>query len=162
MTKGEILQRSFVRFLLGKNFQNHEFQQIWTTFVQERPSGLNTEENFHFIYNFFERSLAKEYFILDTSHVPPRYSSAYTKRQLMKENLPEELRPSYDSIYQKVQTLKKAIKQKELEIEFLKEYSREFPKIQFEIESLIHEKEREYLALESNMNALDAIFKVFN
>ncbi|EOQ61110.1 hypothetical protein F935_03456 [Acinetobacter calcoaceticus ANC 3811] len=162
MTKGEILQRSFVRFLLNKNFQNHEFQQIWTIFVQERSSGLNTEENFHFIYKFFKKSLVKEYFILDTSTVPHRYSSAYTKHQLMKENLAKELRPSYESIYQKVQTLKKAIKQKELEIEFLKEYSREFPKIQFEIESLIHEKEREYLALESNMNALDAIFKVFN
>ncbi|MDC5690011.1 hypothetical protein OFM99_18240 [Acinetobacter baumannii] len=147
MTKGEILQRSFVRFLIDKHFEKYNFQQIWTVFVQERPNGLDTEENFQFVYNFFKGTLAKEYFILDTSSIPYRYSSAYTKYQLLKENLPKEVQPCYDSIYQKVQKLNKTIKCKELEINYLKEYCKEFPKIQFQIESLILEKEMEYLEL---------------
>lgn len=162
MTKGEILQRSFVRFLLDNYFEKYEFQQIWASFVKERTSGLDTEEHFQFIYKFFKDSLVKEYFILDTSCLPHRYSSAYTNYQLMKENLPKELQSSYDSIYQKVQKLKKTIKQKELEIEYLKRYSKEFPKIQFQIECLIQKTELEHLELESNINALDAIIKVFN
>lgn len=158
MTKEELLKRTFVRFLLNKKFVNSDFENIWLLFIGKRTN-LDTEENFQCIYSFFKESLEKEYFILNTTTFPYSYSSAYTEHQLIKLNLPMELQSPYESIYQKYQKLKKDFYQTEIEIEYLQECFKEFPEIQFHIESLIYKKEQEHFKLESRINILNEIIK---
>ncbi|WP_454667578.1 hypothetical protein [Acinetobacter calcoaceticus] len=160
MTKGDLLKRLFVRFLLRQEFIECEFTQIWELFVQKRYY-LDTKESFEFINSFFKSFLEEDYFIVDTKPVPFKYTSAYREHQLMTFLVPEEFRLSYESICQKMQKVEKTIHQKELEIEFLNGYYKEFPAIQFQIDILIKKRQEEKVKLQSNINVLQELIQTF-
>lgn len=69
MTKRQILQRLFLRFLVRNTFIKQAFAEIWSLFIGEK-NYLNNAENFELIYNFFMQTLEKEYFIVDTKSIP--------------------------------------------------------------------------------------------
>lgn len=160
MTKGQILQRVFIRFLIKQSFDKCEFMQIWNLFV-EKKSRLNSEDNFQFIKKFFKQYLEKDYFLVDRTYTPFKYTSAYTKYQLSKFFLPEELQSSYESINQEYEILKKIIFQKDLEIKCLKEYLNKFPALRFQIEILIYQREDEHFRLQSKENVLNELIQSF-
>lgn len=161
MTKGQILQKLFVRFLAKMKFQNCLFQDIWNLFIEKRDC-LNSKENFDFIYAYFKELLEENYFTMDISSIPPKYTSAYTTHQLKKLSLPRELQSPYETIYLKAQNIKNDIHKNQIEIECLNECFKELPPIRFQIEFLIQKKEQELFKLESKVSALTALIETFN
>ncbi|WP_228715382.1 hypothetical protein [Acinetobacter pittii] len=161
MTKGQILQKLFVRFLAKMKFQNCLFQDIWNLFIEKRDY-LNSQENFDFIHAYFNELLEEDYFTMDISSVPPKYTSAYTMHQLKKLSLPEELQFPYETIYLKAQYIKNDIHKNQIEIECLHECFKEFPPIRFQIEFLIQQKKQELVKLESRVSALTELIETFN
>lgn len=161
MTKGQILQRLFVRFLANMKFQNCLFQEIWNSFVEKRDH-LNSKENYDFIYIYFKEFLEKDCFIMDIATIPPKYTSAYTAYQLKKLLLPKELQSPYENIFQQMQEIKNEIHKNQLEIECLNECFKDFSAIRFQIEFLIQQKQQELIRLESKVNALTALIETFN
>jgi len=160
MTKGQILQRLFIRFLVKMKFQNCLFQDIWNAFIEKRDY-LNTEENFDFIYDYFKALLKEDYFIMDITSIPPKYTSTYTTHQLKKLSLPKELQSPYETIFIKTQNIKNDIHKNQIEIECLHECFKEFPDIRFQIEFLIQQKQQELVKLESRANALTELIETF-
>ncbi len=161
MTKGQILQKLFVRFLAKMKFQNCLFQDIWNLFIEKRDY-LNSKENFDFIYAYFKELLEENYFTMDISSIPSKYTSAYTTHQLKKLSLPKELRSPYETIYLKAQNIKNEIYKNQIEIEYLHECFKEFPPIRFQIEFLIQEKQQELVKLESRVSVLAELIENFN
>ncbi|ENZ1200872.1 hypothetical protein PGJ85_016250 [Acinetobacter baumannii] len=161
MTKGQILQRLFIRFLIAKKFEKYEFTQIWSLFIENRKY-LNTEENFEFIYQFFKQLLEKRFFIIDMEKLPLKYTSAYESYELKKFNLPEELQSAYESIFIKTKSLEKDLQKNEMEIQYFEEYFKEYPVIQFQIELLLHKKQQEHLKLKTQVDVLKELIKTFD
>lgn len=161
MTKGQILQKLFVRFLAKMKFQNCLFQDIWNLFIEKRDY-LNSQENFDFIYNYFKELLEENYFVMDVSNIPHKYTSVYTKHQLKKLSLPKELQSPYETIYLRAQNIKNDIHKNQIEIECLNECFKELPTIRFQIEFLIQQKEQELFKLESKVSALKQLIETFN
>lgn len=161
MTKGQIIQNLFVRFLMEMKFENCEFLEIWNSFVNNRKA-LNSKENFDFIYDYFRSFLEEEYFIMDNSCIPNKYTSAYHSYQLKKIILPSELQPAYESIYLKTQELRNEINKSKIKLDYLNECFKEFPAIQFQIEFLIERRQLELLKLESKVSVLNELIKTFN
>ncbi|KYQ79712.1 hypothetical protein AWW73_18095 [Acinetobacter lactucae] len=160
MTKGQIVQRLFIRFLIRNEFQNCLFQDIWNAFI-EKCDYLNSEQNFYFIYDYFQKLLKEDYFIMDNSSTPPKYTSLYTTHQLKKLLLPEELQSPYETIFIKEKNIRSTIHKNQIEIECLRECFKEFPPIRFQIEFLIQQKQQELLTLESRANALTELIETF-
>lgn len=161
MTKGQILQKLFVRFLTKMNFQNCSFDDIWYLFIEKRDY-LNSQENFDFIYDYFKELLEEDFFTMDISSIPPKYTSAYTTHQLKKLSLPKELQSPYETIYLKTQNIRNDIHRNQIEIECLHECFKEFPPIRFQIEFLIQQKQQELVKLESRESALTELIEAFN
>ncbi len=161
MTKGQIVQRLFIRFLIRNEFQNCLFQDIWNAFI-EKCDYLNSEQNFYFIYEYFQKLLKEDYFIMDIATTPPKYTSAYTAYQLKKLLLPKELQSPYENIFQQTQEIKNEIHKNQLEIECLNECFKDFPAIRFQIEFLIQQKQQELIRLKSKVSALTELIETFN
>lgn len=161
MTKGQILQKLFVRFLMEMKFENCEFLEIWNSFVENRKA-LNSKENFDFIYDYFRNFLAVEYFIMDNSCIPFKYTATYHSHQLKKIILPHELQAPYELIFLKAQELRHEINKIKIKTEYLNECFKEFPAIQFQIEFLIEKRQLELLKLESKVSVLNELIKTFN
>lgn len=161
MTKGQILQRLFVRFLTKREFQNCFFQDIWNAFIEKRDY-LNSKENFDFVYDYFKEFLEEDYFIMDITSIPPKYTSTYTAHQLKKLCLPKELQFPYETIFLKTQKIRNDINKYQIEIECLHECFKEFPPIRFQIELLIQQRKQELVKLESRANALTELIETFN
>lgn len=161
MTKGQILQRLFVRFLAKRKFQNYLFQDIWNVFVKKRDH-LDSKENYDFIYDYFKEFLEKDCFIMDITSIPPKYTSAYTAHQLKKLLLPKELQSPYETIFQQTQKIRNEIHKNQIEIECLHGCFKDFPAIRFQIEFLIQQRKQELVKLESRANALTELIETFN
>ncbi|WP_228156359.1 hypothetical protein [Acinetobacter seifertii] len=161
MTKGQILQRSFVRFLINMQFQNCSFQDIWNAFIDKRDY-LNSKENFEFIYDYFKVLLEEDYFIMDITSIPPKYTSSYSTHQLKKLSLPKELQSPYDTLFIKTQNIKSDIHKNQIKLECLNECFNEFPSIRFQIEFLVQQKQQELVRLESRANVLTELIETFN
>lgn len=161
MTKGQILQRSFVRFLINMQFQNCSFQDIWNAFVDKRDY-LNSKENFEFIYDYFKVFLEEDYFIMDITSILPKYTSSYSTHQLKKLSLPKELQSPYHTLFIKAQNIKSDIHKNQIKLEYLNECFKEFPSIRFQIEFLIQQKQQELVRLESRANVLTELIETFN
>ncbi|ERH69057.1 hypothetical protein RFW92_02290, partial [Acinetobacter baumannii] len=54
MTKRQILQRLFLRFLMNNTFYKKEFVEIWALFIGHK-NNFNNLENFEAIHSFFIR-----------------------------------------------------------------------------------------------------------
>lgn len=160
MTKRQILQRVFLRFLMKNKFYKQTFVEIWSIFIDKKVS-LNNDENFEVIYSFFKKTLEQEYFIMDIESVPPKYTSKYNLYQLKKICLPEDLQGPYESIYEKTNQLKKALRGNEIEIEYLNECSKEFPIIGLQIDFLMHEKKDNQFTLQSQIRVLKELIQTF-
>lgn len=161
MTKGQILQRLFVRFLEKRKFENCLFQDIWKAFIEKRDY-LNSKENFDFVYDYFREFLEEDHFIMDITSIPPKYTSTYTTHQLKKLCLPKELQSPYETIFEKKQKIRSDIHKHQIEIECLHECFKEFPSIRFQIEFLIQQKQGELIKLESRANALTELIETFS
>jgi len=160
MTKRQILQRLFLRFLMRNTFSKQAFAEIWSLFIGEK-NYLNNDENFELIYKFFMQTLEKEYFIVDTKSIPPKYTSIYHAHQLKKICLPVEMRDPFESIWGRTQQFNIALQQNELEIEYLNECFNEFPSIRFQIELLIQQKRDNQFFLKSKINVLKELIQTF-
>jgi hypothetical protein len=57
MTKRQILQRLFLRFLMNNTFYKKEFVEIWALFIGHK-NNFNNLENFEAIHSFFYTRLA--------------------------------------------------------------------------------------------------------
>ncbi len=160
MTKRQILQRLFLRFLMKNTFYKQDFVKIWNLFAGENKY-FNTDENFEVVHSFFIQNLEKEHFIVDTTAIPRKYTSTYHAYQLKKICLPVELQEPYESICEKTYQLNKALQQNELEIECLNECFKEFPSIRFQIELLIQKKQNYQFSLQSKVNVLKELMQTF-
>lgn len=160
MTKRQILQRLFLRFLMQNTFYEQSFVEIWTLFIGEK-NNFNNDENFEAIHSFFIKNLEKEYFIVDTTSIPHKYTSIYHSYQLKKICLPVELQGPFESICEKTHQLNKALQQNEIEIEYLNECFNEFPSIRFQIELLTQQKKDYQLSLQSKVNVLNELIQTF-
>ncbi|AZC08513.1 hypothetical protein KC095_12570 [Acinetobacter nosocomialis] len=160
MTKRQILQRLFLRFLMKNSFHKLAFTEIWSLFVGHN-SYLNNDENFEVVHSFFIHHLVKEYFIVDSINIPQKYTSKYHAYQIKKFCLPVELQEPYESICEKTNQLNKALQQNELEIECLNECFNEFPSIRFQIELLIQKKKDYQFSLQSKVNVLKELIQTF-
>lgn len=160
MTKRQILQRLFLRFLMRNTFHNQSFTEIWLLFIGTKNS-LNKNENFELIHSFFKQTLEKEYFTVDTNSIPLKYTSKYHVYQLKKICLPVEMQKSFESIYERVHQLNRVLQQGELEIEYLHECFNEYPTIRFQIEILIQQKQENLFSLQSKLNVLKELIQTF-
>ncbi|MDC5008816.1 hypothetical protein OHW24_16090 [Acinetobacter baumannii] len=162
MTKRQIIQRLFLRFLMNNTFYKQEFIHIWSLFISEKKL-LDDDENIEIVQDFFKQLLEKEYFIVEANTVPKQYTSTYHVYQIKKLCLPEELRSSYESIYLKTQNLNNAIRRNELELEleYLNECFNDYPSIRFQVEILIQQKQEHQYSLQSKINVLKELIQFF-
>ncbi|WP_151740205.1 hypothetical protein [Acinetobacter nosocomialis] len=160
MTKRQILQRLFLRFLMNNTFYKKEFVEIWALFIGHK-NNFNNLENFEAIHSFFIRDLEKEYFMVDKKSIPRKYTSIYHSYQLKKICLPLELQGPYESICEKKYELNDTLQQNQIEIEYLSECFNEFPSIRFQIELLIQQKKDYNLSLQSKINVLHELIQTF-
>ncbi len=160
MTKRQILQRMFLRFLMKNTFHKQDFVEIWSLFVSKK-SFLDNSENLESIHSFFMEVLEKEYFTVEMKSIPPKYTSIYQAYQIKKLCLPVELRPSYQSIYERTLDLNKALRRNELEIEYLKECFNDFPNLRFQVEHLIQQKRDYQLSLQTKISVLEELINFF-
>lgn len=160
MTKGQILKRKFIRFLEDNFFDNASIDEIWEAFIKSQSIGLDTEENFVFLKKFFEDTLVK-HFEMNSSCIPPQYTSVYHQYQLKKYLLPEKYKSSYEFLFQKIQDLKQEYTLNEIEANCLKECMKEIPEIGCQIQWSLYQRKQISCEIKSKLNVYEELIKSF-
>ncbi len=86
---------------------------------------------------------------MNSSCIPPQYTSAYHQYQLKKYLLPEKYKSSYEFLFQKIQDLKQEYALNEIEANCLKECMKEIPEIGCQIQWSLYQREQIGCEIES-------------
>ncbi|WP_217487112.1 hypothetical protein, partial [Acinetobacter seifertii] len=98
MDRKQVLEIVFLSFIKENRFIDQDFKSIWNAFVEKRKRSDN-EINFSLAYFYFRNTLEDEYFFVDRSKVPFRYTSIFQfKEPSTSCNLNEIYRKIYKAI----------------------------------------------------------------
>lgn len=155
MDRKQVLEIVFLSFIKENRFIDQDFKSIWNAFVAKRKRSDN-EINFSLAYFYFRNTLEAEYFFVDRSKVPFRYTSIL---QFKETSTSYNLNEAYRKIYKAIETLTDDFKRNKVELSVLNTYSEEFPLIYDKLDHLIFKRQQLEVEIQSKINVLNDLLK---
>ncbi|ODL98035.1 hypothetical protein [Acinetobacter pittii] len=155
MDRKQVLEIVFLSFIKENRFIDQDFKSIWNAFLEKRKRSDN-EINFSLAYFYFRNTLEDEYFFVDRSKVPFRYTSIF---QFKEPSTSCNLNEIYRKIYKAIETLTDDFKRNKVELSVLNTYLEDFPLIYDKLDHLIFKRQQLEVEIQSKINVLNDLLK---
>ncbi|MDH2546103.1 hypothetical protein WBV44_17560 [Acinetobacter baumannii] len=155
MDRKQVLEIIFLSFIKENRFIDQDFKSIWDAFVEKRKRSDN-EVNFNLAYFYFRNTLEAEYFFVDRSTVPFRYTSIF---QFKDPSNSCNLNEAYRKICKAIETLTDDFTRNKIELSVLNTYLVEFPLIYDKLDHLIFKRKQLEVEIQSKINVLNDLLK---